>query len=506
MRQGSRVGLALAAALAAGAGGYWGGQRDVALPFILWASDHLRSPIVKTDATAPPTAAPGSAPSDASAAAGPPAARPSGPIVYYRDPDGRAAYSAGPAKTPDGRDFRPVLASEDLSFDDQPTPEPDPAMVATPMDKGEANGPRKVRFYRNPMGLPDTSPVPKKDSMGMDYIPVYAGDDEDGSVIKLSPGRLQRTGVRSEAVAMRPVTTRVRASGTIQLDETRRSVVALRFDGYVDRVENVTTGSVVRQGQPLMHVYGPDLLAPAAQYLSALNDRSDAVTLRNARRRLENYAVPASVIAEIERTHEIPPTLTWPAPRTGVVVERTAIDGMRASAGESLFRLADLSVVWAVADVPEGDLPQVAVGEGATVRPRGSDRAYAGRISVIYPTINPTTRTARVRVELANPDGALLPDMYADVEIATGDGRPVLAVPDGAVIDGGDHPVVIVDRGEGRLEPRPVRTGRRGGGLVEVREGVADGERVVTAANFLIDAESNLKAALRGLNAPGDAK
>ena len=196
--------------------------------------------------------------------------------------------------------------------------------MAGPAATGDATAPRKVRFYRNPMGLPDTSPLPKKDSMGMDYIPVYDGDDEDGSVVKLSPGRLQRTGVRSEAVAMRPVTTRVRASGTIQLDETRRSVVALRFDGYVDRVENVTTGSVVRQGQPLMHVYGPDLLAPAAQYLSALNDRSDTVTLRNARRRLENYGVPASVIAEIDRTHEIPPTLTWPAPRAGIVVERTA--------------------------------------------------------------------------------------------------------------------------------------------------------------------------------------
>jgi len=439
-------------------------------------------------------------------AAAPARAAASGPVVYYRDPDGRAAYAAGPAKTADGRDFLPVLASEDLSLDEEPRSEPEHATAAGPPPASGGGGAKVVRFYRNPMGLPDTSPVPKKDSMGMDYIPVYVGEEDDGATVRLSPGRLQRTGVRSEPVAMRTLTGTVRASGTIQLDETRRSVVALRFDGYVDRVENVTTGSVVRQGQPLMRVYGPDLLAPAAQYLSALNDRSDAVTLRNARRRLENYAVPASVIAEIERTHEIPPTLAWPAPRTGVVVERTAVDGMRATAGESLFRLADLSVVWAVADVPEGDLPRIAVGEGATVRPRGSERSYAGRISLVYPTINPTTRTARVRVELPNPDGALLPDMYADVEIATGDGRPVLAVPDGAVIDGGDRPTVIVDKGEGRLEPRSVRTGRRGGGYVAIEEGVSDGDRVVTSANFLIDAESNLKAALRGLNPPGDAR
>ena len=305
---------------------------------------------------------------------------------------------------------------------------------------------------------------------------------------------------------MRTISATVHAAGTIQLDEGRKSIIALRFDGYVDKVENVTTGSLVLQGQPLMHVYGPDLLAPAAQYLSALNDRSDAITLKNARRRLDNLAVPASVIAEIDRTHEIPQTLAWPAPRTGIVVERTAVDGMRATAGESLFRLADISVVWAVADIPEGDLPAITVGEPTTVRPRGSSRSYSGKISLIYPTINAQTRTARVRVELPNPDGALLPDMYADVEIATGGGKPVLAVPDSAVIDGGDRQVAIIDKGDGRLEPRPVKTGRRGGGFVEIKDGVAVGDQVVTSANFLIDAESNLKAALQGLSAPGEAK
>lgn len=500
------MGLALAAVVAVGAGGYWGGQREVALPMILWAGDHLRPHTLTTDPTAPPTTAQGRAPSDASTAVDSHKARPAGPVVYYRDPDGRAAYSAGPLKTLDGRDFRPVLASEDLNFDDQPPSQSEPEVVASPLDKVEANGPRKIRFYRNPMGLPDTSPVPKKDSMGMDYIPVFAGEDEDGSDIKLSPGRLQRTGVRSEAAAMKPIAAAVRAAGTVQIDEGRKSVIALRFDAYVDKVEDVTTGTIVRQGQPLMHVYGPDLLAPAAQYLSALADRSDAVTLRNARRRLENLAVPPSVIADIDRTREIPQTLAWPAPRAGIVVERTAVDGMKATAGESLFRLADISVVWVVADIPEGDLPAIAVGEPATVRPRGSNRTYAGKIALLYPSINPQTRTARVRIELPNPDGALLPDMYADVQIATGGTKPVLAVPDDAVIDGGDHRSVIVDKGEGRLEPRPVETGRRGGGYVEIKGGLSVGERVVTSANFLIDAESNLKAALKGLNAPGETQ
>ena len=482
-----RTGLTLAAVTAAGVGGYWGGHRDVAVPVLRWAETRVPLPPFASQAPARAPAA-------------------SGPVIYYRDPDGRPAYAVAPTRTADGRDFRPVLAGEDVSFDDPPKAEPaQPAVDAVP-SAGRDGGPKKVRFYRHPMGLPDTSPIPKKDPMGMDYIPVYAGEEEDGSTVKLSPGKIQRTGVRSEPAAMRTISATVRAAGTVQIDEGRKSIIALRFDGYIDKVEDVTTGSLVRQGQPLMRVYGPDLLAPAAQYLSALNDRSDAITLRNARRRLDNLAVPPSIIAEIDRTREIPQALAWPAPRTGIVVERTAVDGMKAAAGESLFRLADISVVWVLADVPEGDLPAIAVGEPATVKPRGSNRTYAGKIALIYPSINARTRTARVRIELPNADGALLPDMYAEVEIAIGSGKPVLAVPDSAVIDSGDRRIVILDKGEGRLEPRPVRTGRRGGGDVEVKDGVSAGDRVVTSANFLIDAESNLKAALQGLNAPGEGK
>ncbi len=484
MRRTGRTGLALAALVAVGVAGYWAGQRGPALPALPWMQVHAT-------------------PATASAAA----PLPTGPVVYYRDPDGHPAYSEAPDKTADGRDFLPVHAGEDVSFD---TPAPPPAGDAMAGAGAEQAGasprPKAIRYYRNPMGLPDTSPVPKKDSMGMDYIPVFAGDEDEGSTLTLSPGKLQRTGVRSEPAVMRRLSTPVRASGTVQLDERRKSVIALRFDAYIDKVENITTGSLVRQGQPLMQVYGPDLLAPAAQYVSAVNDKSDAQGLRFARRRLENYAVPEAVLAQIARTHEIPATLAWPSPRTGIVVERTAVDGMKASAGETLFRLADIAVVWVLADIAETDLPLITVGQPVTVRPRGSNRTFTGRVSVIYPAINRDTRTARLRVELPNPDGALLPDMYADVEIATGSGTPVLTVADSALIDSGDREVVILDRGHGRLEPRPVKTGRRGDGHVEITDGLADGDQVVVAANFLIDAESNLKAALQGLAAPGDAK
>jgi Cu(I)/Ag(I) efflux system membrane fusion protein len=205
------------------------------------------------------------------------------------------------------------------------------------------------------------------------------------------------------------------------------------------------------------------------------------------------------VIAGMEKTRTAPVTVRWSAPRDGIVLERNAIEGMRANPGDVLFRIADISVVWALVDVAERDLGSVAVGLPVTIRPRSfSGRTFSGKISVIYPQVNRDTRTARVRIELANPDFALLPDMYVDADIDTADATPVLAMPDSSVLDTGGRQAVLVDKGDGRFEPREVKLGRRGGGFIEIRDGLAAGEAVVTSANFLIDAESNLKAALKG--------
>ena len=423
---------------------------------------------------------------------------PTGPVIYYRDPDGKPVYAAEPRKAADGRDYLPVRASEDVSFEEQPQ-----TAASDAGDKAD----RKILYYRHPMGLPDTSPVPKKDSMGMDYVPVYAGEEEDGTTVNVSLGKLQRTGVRSEPAARRVLSQPVRAPGTIQLDERRVAVMSLRSDAFIETVENVTTGDRVRKGQPLMRLYSPEIAAAGAQYLTVLKWGASPGGVRpalveGARQRLENLGTPAAVMAEIDRTLKVPLTITWSAPRDGIVLERNAVEGMRASTGETLFRLADISVVWALVDVAERDLPTVGVGQGVAVRPRGYvDRVFKGKVAVLYPQINRETRTGRARVELANPDGVLLPDMYVDAEIATGAAKPVVAVPTGAVIDSGTRQVVILDKGEGRFEPREVKLGRRGEGYVGIRDGVSEGDRVVVSANFLIDAESNLKAALRGLSA-----
>jgi Cu(I)/Ag(I) efflux system membrane fusion protein len=467
MNRAGRTGLTLAAILAAGVGGYWAGQRAIVLPPTPWLP---AIPWLESTASVPAHADPAA----------------SGPIIYYRDPDGRPAYSAEPRKTADGRDFLAVHASEDISFDEKPEAD---AEAARP-----ANGePKKILYYRNPMGLPDTSPVPKKDSMGMDYIPVYAGDEGDGPIVKVAPGKLQRTGVRTEAVGHRVIVQSVRAPGTVQPDERNVSVVTVPADSYVGKVENVTTGDRVRKGQPLLQLRSPELAAAAVQV--QINPGSNV-----ARRRLENLAVPKEVLDEIDRTHEVPAAFTWYAPRDGIVLTRNATEGMKMAAGDVLFRIADLSTIWVLADVPEYALANVEPGQSATIRVRGlPGRTFQGRVALIYPQVNPTTRTTKVRIAIPNPDGVLRPDMYADVEIAAGGTRPVTAVPDSALIDTGTRQIVILDKGEGRFEPREVKNGTRGGGYTEIRDGIAVGDRIVVAANFLIDAESNLKAALNGM-------
>ena len=427
----------------------------------------------------------------------PAAAQDSRAPVYYQDPDGRPLYSLTPTKTPDGRDYRGVPASADVSFEDASTPE---TALAAPAD-------RKIKYYRNPMGLPDTSPVPKKDSMGMDYIPVFEGDDADDGAVKLSPGKIQRTGVKSEPAARRVIRTMVRAPGTIQLDERRVSVISMRSESWVQKVADVTTGTKVKKGQPLMEIYSPAVSAAAAEYISTISSKTTAGEGgygRGSRQRVMNLDVPESAIVAMEKSHIVPIAIQWTAPRDGIVLERSAVEGMRAQPGDVLFRVADTSVVWAMVDVAERDLGSIAVGQPVVVKARSfPGRQFSGNISVVYPQVNRETRTARVRIELPNPDLALLPDMYVDAEIDIGNPEPVLAIPDNAVLDTGSKQAVFVDKGEGRFEPRAVKLGHRGDGYVEIREGIAEGEPVVVSANFLIDAESNLETALKGFSDAG---
>jgi len=467
-----RAGLTLAVILAVGAGGYWAGHRDLALPGLAW----LRKVPWLEDALASVTVDPVQ----------------TGPVLYHQDPDGKPFYSLRPKKTVDGRDYRAVHAGEDVSSGEKPAS--NAAATASP-----AGSAKRVLYYRNPMGLPDSSPVPKKDSMGMDYIPVYEDEDEDGSSVKVSAGKLQRTGVRTEAAAERIIDDPIRVPGTVELDERKVTVVATRTDSFINAVAAVTTGDRVSKGAALLQLYSPEVSEAAVQLLH-VQDSGIAAAALGARQRLQNLGVPEDGIAEIERTRKVPLSLTWRAPRDGVVLERNASEGMKAAPGDVLFRLADVSTLWVIADVPEYQLGAVRLGAAATIRLRSRPgETFTGQVSKIYPEVTPETRTAKVRIELPNPDGILLPKMYADVDLASGNSSMVVTVPTNAVIDTGTRQVVILDKGDGRFEPRDVEIGQQGGGFTEIRSGIAAGDKVVTAANFLIDAESNLKAALNSM-------
>jgi Cu(I)/Ag(I) efflux system membrane fusion protein len=380
-----------------------------------------------------------------------------------------------------------------------------------------AKGGRKVLYYRNPMGLPDTSPTPKKDSMGMDYIPVYEGEEQDaGGDVKLTTAKVQRLGVRSVPVERRALDAVVRATGRVEVDERRLATITPKFEGYVEKLFVNATGQYVARGAPLFEAYSPELLATQREYAIAVQGLAqvgdgDEITVAGMKRladsaleRLRNWDVTDEQIARLAAGGAPQRALTFRAPAGGVVLERKATQGMRFMPGEMLYQIADLSTVWVIADVFEQDIGRVRVGQPAVLRFEAYPGSrFDGRVTFVYPTLNAETRSAQVRIELANPGGRIKPAMYAQVELP-GAGGQALAVPNSAVIDSGTRRVVLVDQGEGRFEPREVRLGARGDEYAAVTEGLKEGERVVVAANFLIDAESNLKAALGGLTGGAD--
>jgi Cu(I)/Ag(I) efflux system membrane fusion protein len=430
--------------------------------------------------------------------------------LYYQDPSGKPDYSPVPKKDSGGRDYVPVYDEPGAAPASTPTTSPPPA--ASP------GGERKILYYRNPMGLPDTSPVPKKDSMGMDYIPVYT-DEGGGTVpgtVTINPERIQMLGVRTEAASLRSMAHTVRAVGTVAADERRIGVVNPKFEGWIEKLLVNTTGQAVRRGDALLEVYSPDLVLAQREYLvsrSAAADmaRADPVARDNAKAiaaaalsRLKNWDISADQLARLQRTGIATRTLTLSAPIGGIVMEKTALEGLHFGAGDMLYRIVDLSTVWLLAEVFEQDLAQIHPGQSAKITVQAyPGRVFDGRVAFVYPTVNAQTRTAKVRIEVPNPNLLLKTDMYATVEIAApAESATVLVVPDSAVLDTGARQTVLVDRGEGRFEPRTVKLGPRAGGYVAVLEGLRDGEKVVTGANFLIDAESNLRAALQAFTAP----
>ena len=411
-------------------------------------------------------------------------------VLYWKDPDGKPDFSPEPKKTTDGRVYLPVYEDQEAGFAG--------AHPAKPANSG------KILYYRNPMGLADTSPVPKKDWMGMDYIAVREGEDEPGSTVKISLDRVQRSGVRTGKAEMRKLARPVRAPGVAKPDERTMRVITLRADGFIEKLYVNETGRHVKAGEPLFRVYIPQLVAIQSDYRTAATwSGKEQRDEKGPLQRLKNLDVPDSVLQLLKTSPNPLLSVDWPAPVSGVVMQKKVIEGQMVKAGEEMFRLADLANIWVIADVTEQDVAMVEVGAPARIAFRAfPGETFQGRVTFVLHELEMATRTGKVRIEVANPEHRIKHEMFADVEIDAGANEaPRLVVAASAEIDSGNRQVVLVDRGEGRFEPRAVKLGMRGDGWIEVREGLAAGETVVEAANFLIDAESNLKAALRAFTA-----
>ena len=418
--------------------------------------------------------------------------------LFYQDPEGKPFYASVPKKTSDGRDYQPI-------FDDaarQPTT-PVSAVRAVPAVPAKPpSGDHRILYYRNPMGLPDTSPKPKNDSMGMAYIPVYADEgsqDDPPGTVRITPGRLQTLGVRTEAAEMRSSAGRtIRAVGTLQFDERRLATVTTRVPGWIEHLAVAANGDPVKRGQVLAEIYAPDMVASEEEYLIAaqMGGAIGSASLQ----RLRALNIPDEEITRLRRSGRSARRIPVVAQADGVVIDKPVQEGMRVDAGEALYRTADLSSLWLIAQVQEQDLGAIVPGQTARATfVAFPGRSFEGRVEFVYPSLSTDTRTARVRIVLPNPDGVLRAAMFANVQIeAAPASASVLTVPDSAVLDSGTRQVVLLSAGEGRFQPRTVTLGVHGDGWVQVTDGIKPGDRVVVGANFLIDAESNLRAALQG--------
>ena len=417
--------------------------------------------------------------------------------LYYRHPMNPKVTSPTPAKDDMGMDYLPVYA------EDKSLPEASPQSG-------------KILYYRHPMGAADTSPVPKKDEMGMDYLPVYEGEPEASGQIRISPEKIQKLGVKTAFVTKRTLTRSIRALGSIQVDERRIHAVTPKFEGWVQRLYANATGQTVKRGQPLLEIYSPELMTAQEEYLIArqgqqalqqgsvqARDTAEHLT-NNALQRLHYWDIAPAQLQRLQH-HEKPlDTLPLLSPVNGVVLEKPAQEGMRFMPGELLFRIADLSSVWLIVEVFEQDIGGVSTGQVVQVLINAyPDKLFSGKVGFIYPTLATETRTVKVRIELPNGDGLLKPGLYGSAMLVTqGDKDAHLAAPDSAVIDSGTRQIVLLQRGQGQFEPRTVKLGLQADGYREVLGGLEAGDEVVTRANFLIDAESNLKSALDSFDSP----
>ncbi|MBI5970477.1 MAG: efflux RND transporter periplasmic adaptor subunit [Deltaproteobacteria bacterium] len=384
---------------------------------------------------------------------------------------------------------------------------------------------RKIQFYRNPMNPEATSPTPMKDSMGMPYVPVYEdeGQTKDSpGVVRISPEKAQRIGVKSEQAARRELKRVIRTVGRVEPVENYVHIINSKISGWVEKLFVNRTDQMVASGEKLLDLYSPDLVSAQEEYLLAWRSFEQSKTsthpevkegakslLNAASQRLKYWDISEDQIERLKTSGKITRTLTIKTPAHGSVTEKMVVEGQKIEAGETLFKIIDHSTVWVYGEIYEHELPYVKVGEAASLYPSyAAQDIYRGHIEHVYghlgsirytPEGSTEIRTAKIRFELPNKTHKLKLGMYMNIEIPVTVAVNAVSVPDSALIDTGARRLVIIDRRDGSFEPRDVEAGARADGYYEIKSGVHAGEWVVSAANFLIDSESNLKAAIGGL-------
>jgi len=399
---------------------------------------------------------------------------------------------------------------------------PDTAAKGEPAGQGSAGAPakkeRKILYWTDAMNPGNRYDKPGKAPDGMDLVPVYQ-EESPGATgqgvpgyapVKIPAERLQMMGVTTEKARVMSLNQSIRTVGMITADETRISHIHTKFEGYIEQIYVNYIGQLVSAGQPIFSIYAPELVATQKEYILALQARDQweksgtdvrlpGVNLvEAARQRLALWDISPDQIARIEKTREPIRALMVYSPVSGIVSAKTAVQGNRVMPADTLYEITDLSSVWVLADLYEINVPFVKIGDPATISlSYDPGRVFKGHVSYINPSVDEKSRTVKVRIVLENPTGTLKPDMYADVVFGGQLGYGV-AVPDSAVMGTGEREMVFIAKGDGLFEPREVKTGIKVRGFYEIKKGVKAGENVVTGANFLLDSESKLKAAISG--------
>lgn len=388
------------------------------------------------------------------------------------------------------------------------------AVAAVPASAPSVNSGQTIK-YRSTMNPGEISDQPGKDSMGMEMVPFEVEPARESGVaglaaVSITPEARARMGMTMGVVERRPLSRALRTSATIAVDETRLVRVTSKVEGWVDQLFVNVTGQPVKQGEPVLSIYSPELVRAQQEYLAVLGQQralgekagEGVMALVEAtRRRFRYWEISEEQVERLEQTGKVERALMLAASASGVVIQKNVLAGQKIMPGESLLVMGDLSRVWADADIHQSDLLYVKVGMTMRVKvPYGGEGTFEGKVIFISPTLDPTTRTAKARLEIENEEGVLKPGMYADamLDLPLGEG---LAIPESAVMRTGERTYAFKDAGDGRLAPVVIEVGGRAGGYLQLLGGLEEGDRVVTSANFLVDSESSLKAALEA--APG---